>query len=256
MEKIFFNNHNLTHKWMHYIPIYNDIFKNIKPKKIVEIGMDNGGFLEVLHKFFPDADILGIDINSNCKKIKFNTNKIRTLVLPIEKSNNLQNVIDDKVDIIIDDASHNPVKQFENYYNLFDKLNTNGVYIIEDIECSYFNNRKKYPHLKNNILKLIDDLNGWYQNDINANCNTNKYTKNYYKIEFYSGLIVIHKKPFLNSRPICICSGLETKARFPEYIKKYIKDNTSININTSDKELLKKYNEHSIKLFKNFIKNI
>lgn len=35
----------------------------LEPKCIVEIGCDGGGFLETLTELFPDADILGVEIN-------------------------------------------------------------------------------------------------------------------------------------------------------------------------------------------------
>lgn len=43
----------------------------IKPKVIVEIGCDGGGFLYTLTKLFPDADIVGIEINQRAELHEF-----------------------------------------------------------------------------------------------------------------------------------------------------------------------------------------
>ena len=58
-------------KWKHYFPIYEKHFEPIrnKPIKILEIGILNGGSLEMWRYYFPEATIVGIDINPVCKDV-------------------------------------------------------------------------------------------------------------------------------------------------------------------------------------------
>ena len=57
-------------KWKHYFPIYEKHFGPIrnKPIKILEIGILNGGSLEMWRYYFSEATIVGIDINPVCKE--------------------------------------------------------------------------------------------------------------------------------------------------------------------------------------------
>jgi hypothetical protein len=58
-------------KWTHYFPIYEKHFRPLteKPIKLLEIGVLNGGSLEMWRKYFhPDSTIVGIDINPDCKQ--------------------------------------------------------------------------------------------------------------------------------------------------------------------------------------------
>ena len=101
----------VSDKWSSYIEIYDKIFDIFSNKKIsmVEIGVQNGGSLEVYNQYFPNSEvIIGIDRNEECRKLKFTTNKIKLIIdnaadkSIISKLNNYAQ----KYDIIIDDGSH------------------------------------------------------------------------------------------------------------------------------------------------------
>jgi len=54
-------------KWTHYFWVYEKHFKALteKPIKMLEIGILNGGSLQMWKKYFhPDSVIVGIDIQS------------------------------------------------------------------------------------------------------------------------------------------------------------------------------------------------
>ena len=78
-----------------------------------------------------------------------------------------------KFDIIIDDANHNPKPQFQNFLNLFPRLNKGGTYVIEDIikpssVLTLFSDifaglaNQKHRKLQNNkfnrLVRLIDHV--------------------------------------------------------------------------------------------------
>jgi cephalosporin hydroxylase len=61
---------NVSSKWVHYLEVYERYFSpyRSKPCKILEIGVQNGGSLQLYKKYFPFAEkIVGIDIDSKSK---------------------------------------------------------------------------------------------------------------------------------------------------------------------------------------------
>ena len=54
IKELFENSENLTNKWSNYFNIYEDLFKKYKNKDItfVEIGIHNGGSLDIWRKYF------------------------------------------------------------------------------------------------------------------------------------------------------------------------------------------------------------
>jgi len=139
----------ITHKWIHYFAIYDQLFKDYidgverpnggkRPLRLLEIGVDKGGSLEVWRKYFgPDAIIFGVDNNPDCKIVdredlhvrigsQSNPEFMRSVVAEMEG-----------VDIIIDDGSHFAKDQRSSFDALFPVLSENGLYIIEDTHTAY-----------------------------------------------------------------------------------------------------------------------
>ena len=72
----FYKNHTgkVSDKWELYISEYDEKFAPYKnsPIKLLEIGIQNGGSLEIYSKFFSNAQlILGCDINEKCKNLAY-----------------------------------------------------------------------------------------------------------------------------------------------------------------------------------------
>ena len=75
---LFKNSKYRSLKWEKYFYIYDHLFSKYKNKKItfVEVGILDGGSLEVWKKFFGNqARIIGIDFNPECKSLKLKTMK-------------------------------------------------------------------------------------------------------------------------------------------------------------------------------------
>jgi hypothetical protein len=67
------------HKWTHYIDVYNKHFAQFVDKdiKFLEIGVHKGGSLDMWANVLgPNAQILGIDIEPECKNLEKNNTKI------------------------------------------------------------------------------------------------------------------------------------------------------------------------------------
>ena len=68
------HNGNGILKWSHYPEIYDKHFTKYRelPINILEIGILNGGSLQIWEKYFPRAKIFAIDIDEKCKQYEIN----------------------------------------------------------------------------------------------------------------------------------------------------------------------------------------
>jgi 23S rRNA U2552 (ribose-2'-O)-methylase RlmE/FtsJ len=163
-----------------YFKVYDYLFSKYINKKIifVEIGILNGGSLQIWKKFFGNkARIIGIDLNPKCKK--FEGKGIEVFIG--DQSNPkfwkyfFRKV--GKVDIILDDGGHTNSQQIMTTISCVPNINNNGMLIIEDTHTSYmkeFNNPNRYSFI-NFVKKCIDDINFTFQNLNSFNYSLNKY---------------------------------------------------------------------------------
>ena len=104
---------------------------------IVEIGFGKGNIFPFWKMLYPSAFLYVVDKNVVAKGDGFE-------VMRCDQSSEDQLasfasfLCDKSVGFIIDDGSHIPEHQLLTFNNLFGILNSGGVYIIEDIECSYW----------------------------------------------------------------------------------------------------------------------
>jgi hypothetical protein len=115
-------------KWAHYGPIYD---RHLDPlwttaKRILEIGVDHGGSLQLWAHAFPSAQIVGLDINPDCKRFEEDGFSI---VIGDQTDTALLATLGE-FDIVIDDGSHDPAHQGITFTALYPK--TKSVYLIED----------------------------------------------------------------------------------------------------------------------------
>lgn len=137
---------NTTHS---YGPIYEKIFNEIKGRenlRILEVGVDGGGFTRVLHKFFPEADIYCVDITfKNYKYFRFNP-KIHLYEKDGTKPETAK-LINKTFDLVIEDGSHLVEHQKKTLDVFAPYLKENGIYITEDIV-------KGNPQLKKDLENI------------------------------------------------------------------------------------------------------
>jgi len=160
------------YSWLahNYADIYELIFKLKKEdvKLLIEcgIGTNNpnipssmgikgkpGASLRMWRDFFPNANIIGVDIDEN---ILFSENRIQTF--QCDQTNKLSinqfivnaNLKKNSSDIIIDDGLHEFEAGKVFFENTIDYLSNNGFYIIEDVSLKdmilykdYFSNLKR-----------------------------------------------------------------------------------------------------------------
>jgi hypothetical protein len=122
-----------------YMKFYEQYFAPIRLqiRAMLEVGIADGKSLKVWEDYFPRAKIYGVDQNS-CNPAYPFSRHTETYKIEQTDSGNLQNSFRDKrLEIIIDDASHEPDKTFTTFEVLYPLLCSGGYYCIEDIWWSF-----------------------------------------------------------------------------------------------------------------------
>ena len=185
IKKLFYLSKNNSIKWSGYFEIYEELFRPFKNKNItfVEIGVKNGGSLEIWKKYFgKQSRIIGIDINPKCQIFEKDGYEI---FIGNQSSPEFWNFFFKKVgkvDIILDDGGHTNIDQITTTINTVSKIKNNGLLVIEDIHTSYskeYNSSIKYSFI-NYTKKLIDEIN------LNSN---SFFRKHVYSINFFEKIV-------------------------------------------------------------------
>jgi len=196
LKEFFEVSKNLSNKWVKYFDIYEENFKKFRNKDItfVEIGILNGGSLEVWQKYFgPKSRIIGIDINPECKK--FEKDNIEIFIGNQSDPKFWESFFfkTGKVDIILDDGGHTNLDQIITTTECIKNINDGGLLMIEDTHTSYSKkyNSSNYYSFINFSKKIIDDVNNNVENPISKKF---KYSLNryIYSTIFYEGIVVFN----------------------------------------------------------------
>jgi cephalosporin hydroxylase len=177
-------NSNIQIAWHNYTQIYTQLFKNLKPKRIFELGLGTNdlnissnmgvnGRPGASHygwsEYFPDAKVYGADIDYNCL---FSTEKIKTFYCDQTNVSSIENLwkqyeLQESFDIIIDDGAHTIESIIVFFENSIHKLQTGGYYIVEDIRNDHMDfweqmipqMRSKYLNFQFKMIKIPNILN-------------------------------------------------------------------------------------------------
>ena len=150
-------------KWSSYLSAYDRILAEYKHRSIrlLEIGVQNGGSLELWARYFPNAThLVGCDINPTCAELKFDDPRIG-LVIGDANTDAVQAEIlgrCDRFDVIIDDGSHTSPDIVKSFARYFGALATGGVFIIEDLHCSYWQEFDGGLHLPTSSMAFLKQL--------------------------------------------------------------------------------------------------
>jgi SAM-dependent methyltransferase len=201
LEQIFIkNNARLIYKWQHYFEIYDNHFKKFRHKKvkILEIGVGEGGSLQMWKKYFGcKAEIFGIDINEKCKQFE---EKRITIIIGDQSDRQFLRDTAQKhgpFDLVIDDGSHIMEHQIITFEEMFPVINLNGIYLCEDLHTSYWSNfgggykdDKSFIEFSKN---LIDYLNAWHTQD-NELPTVSDFTRYANSMHYYDSILVIERR--------------------------------------------------------------
>ena len=80
LHELLANVQKSSDKWALYLDVYEELFAPFRerPISILEMGIQNGGFIEVLAAYFPKAvKIVGCDIDEKCGSLVFSIRGFR-----------------------------------------------------------------------------------------------------------------------------------------------------------------------------------
>ena len=197
--------HNYCNKYQKYLP-----FQRYDELNIMEIGILNGKSLKTWKEYYYRSRILGIDINPDCKQ--YVESGISVEIGSQADNVFLNDIIRDygPFDMILDDGSHMNEHVIYSFEHLFQSVKSGGVYIIEDIGTSYWEDYGggiDYPNSSMNYFKkLTDDVNfkgvlnmnkpnvharreDWCTENVETDCRTDIES-----INFLNGIIIITKR--------------------------------------------------------------
>jgi 8-demethyl-8-alpha-L-rhamnosyltetracenomycin-C 2'-O-methyltransferase len=135
LMKLYPTDKNVEHS---YGPVYDELFAPVRDRvmSLLEIGVYQGGSLRVWRDYFPNAHILGIDVNPAAL---FTDVRITTARADAQQWAQLYPVVTGKTfDLIIDDGGHKLQQQVMALFYLWPFLRRGGMYVIEDLEDSRF----------------------------------------------------------------------------------------------------------------------
>ena len=194
---LFFDNPGKpTLKWTHYFPIYDRHFGSWQNKTLtfLEVGVLRGGSGPLWSKFFGSkAQIIGIDIDPNCKQHE--TDYFQVRIGDQSDPQFLQSIIDEfgVPDIVLDDGSHQQDHVYETFKFFYPKMHLNAIYMVEDLHCSYWPSHKGGLEEPNSFMNrakgYLDQLNKPHIADFLID----PILKNTFSISFYDSIAVFEK---------------------------------------------------------------
>ena len=121
-----------------YSIFYQKYFENLRSNnlKILEVGSFHGNASAALYFYFKKSKLFAADIYPDL--FRYRSNRIENFYVNSSDENSIQkNIIDkfsDNFDIIIEDAGHSLKDQIISLFMLFKKLNSGGLFIIEELD--------------------------------------------------------------------------------------------------------------------------
>jgi hypothetical protein len=177
-----------------YHKVYPQFIEYLRSEEfnMLEIGIQEGKSLKLWEEYFPYAKIYGMDIG-----VDFKNERGETFIGDQSKKEDLEriaNTIEGKCKFIIDDGSHIPEHQLKTFYYLFENLlDYGGVYIIEDIECSYWRPETQLYGYETGHLNIIDYFTK-LNHSVNSHYSLHINNLNIKSITFAPNCIIVTKK--------------------------------------------------------------
>ena len=122
-----------------YLKYYEFFLRDLIDEEfaLIELGCYTGASLRMWNEYLPNAQIIGVDLNSNLKDIleRENINFICSNATADDLPDKILKEAKFNIKCIIDDCSHAWGDQRYSFEMLFPILGNGGYYIIEDLEC-------------------------------------------------------------------------------------------------------------------------
>jgi SAM-dependent methyltransferase len=122
-----------------YLSFYGRFFEELRdrPIRLLEIGVFRGQSVKMWEEYFPQGQIIGVDIDSDARQ--YESERIR---IEIADQSNIEHLLGlgerhGPFDIVIDDCSHYWQHQILTLQNLFPFVKHGGFFVVEDIHTSF-----------------------------------------------------------------------------------------------------------------------
>jgi glycosyltransferase involved in cell wall biosynthesis len=156
----------VSDKWASYLREYQRAFAPIQqmPVRLLEIGVQNGGSLELWARWFPNAQrIVGCDIDPRCASLTFSDPRIAFVLgnASEEETERAIAAVEATFDVVIDDGSHSSGDIIRSFARYFPRVADGGTYVIEDLHCAYWNEYEgglHHPFSSMAFLKRLADV--------------------------------------------------------------------------------------------------
>ena len=156
----------VSDKWSLYLTEYDRLFDDCrdKPIRLLEIGIQNGGSLEIWSKYFSNATaLIGCDINPDCGRLSYDDPRVAVVIGDANAPDVCEQVFQrsPQFDIIIDDGSHLSSDIIKSFALYFPRVVEGGIFIAEDLHCSYwgqFEGGLFDPHSSISFFKRLADV--------------------------------------------------------------------------------------------------
>jgi SAM-dependent methyltransferase len=229
LAKLFFEHSGKTvDKWEQYLGIYA---RELAPflaagrkLRLLEIGVQNGGSLELWEKYLPaGSEITGIDIDPKVGELAFAGNVTAHVVDAADPDALLEILGGKTFDIIIDDGSHRSPDVIVAFKALYDRLVYGGKYIVEDMHASYWGTHEGGFRNESSAVEffknLVDAVNAdHFREDAPAAAleTLRAYGRSLACISFYDSVVVIDKLAMPKDAPFRrLLSGVESAVADP-----------------------------------------
>jgi hypothetical protein len=133
----------VSDKWSFYLAEYDRLFAGYRtqPINLLEIGIQNGGSLEIWGKYFPNAAcLIGCDINRECERLCYEDPRIKVVIGDVNTDTCEDAILASAktFDLILDDGSHRSSDIIRSFVRYFRHLKDGGMFVVEDMHCSYW----------------------------------------------------------------------------------------------------------------------
>ena len=223
LRELFFKHEGkVSDKWTLYVAEYERIFRELrdKPVKLLEIGVQNGGSLEIWAKYFDKGIVfLGCDLDSACSALSFEDPRIALVIGDANDDSTREKILSysPEFDIVIDDGSHHSKDIIRSFSMYFPKLADGGLYIVEDLHTSYwreFEGGLFNPYSPVSFFKRLVDIINFEHWGIERRASellkgfqelygftiSDEILQHIHSIEFYNSLCVVRKSRPINNK--------------------------------------------------------
>ncbi len=186
------------HKWLHYFDVYDRHFSRFRgrPVTVVEFGVQFGGSMQMWQDYFgPEARFVGVDIDPRCRSWE---DAQTTIMIGDQADREFLRTVGDAagtIDILIEDGGHRPAQQIATFEELYPRMSTDGVFLIEDLHTSYWPSYDGGLRREGTFIEyaknLTDGLNAYHSRQ--PDFVVDEFARTTRSMHFYDSIVVFER---------------------------------------------------------------